>query len=53
MSEYVAEILELANAKNPGETEFLQTVQEIVESLAPVLAKTQKERQEKIVERMT
>ena len=52
MSEYVAEILELANAKNPGETEFLQTVQEIVESLAPVLEKEPKYRQAKILERM-
>lgn len=52
MSEYVAEILELAKAKNPGETEFLQTVQEIVESLAPVLEKEPKYRQAKILERM-
>ena len=52
MSEYVAEILELAKAKNPGETEFLQTVQEIVESLAPVLEKEPKYRKAKILERM-
>ncbi|MEE8148913.1 MAG: glutamate dehydrogenase, partial [candidate division Zixibacteria bacterium] len=52
MSEYVAEILELARTKNPGETEFLQTVQEIVESLSPVLEKEPKYRQAKILERM-
>ena len=52
MSDYVAEILELAKTKNPGETEFLQTVQEIVESLAPVLESEPKYRKAKILERM-
>ncbi|MGH8015496.1 MAG: Glu/Leu/Phe/Val dehydrogenase dimerization domain-containing protein, partial [Candidatus Zixiibacteriota bacterium] len=52
MSSYVSEILESVKKKSPGESEFHQTVQEIVESLAPVLDKHAEYRKAKILERM-
>lgn len=52
MSSYVSEILDSVKKKNPGEAEFHQTVQEIVESLEPVIEKHPEYRKAKILERM-
>lgn len=52
ISNYIAEILDNVKRKNPGETEFHQTVQEITESLAPVVEKHSEYRTAKILERM-
>ena len=37
MANYSERIIELAKAKNPGEPEFIQTVEEVLTSIAPVL----------------
>jgi len=52
MSSYVSELLESVKKKSPGESEFHQTVEEIVESLSPVLDKHPEYRKGKILERM-
>jgi len=52
MSSYVSELLDSVKEKNPGESEFHQTVQEIVESLEPVIDKHPEYRKAKILERM-
>jgi glutamate dehydrogenase (NADP+) len=52
MTSYVTELLDSVKIKNPGETEFHQTVQEIAESLVPVLNKHPEYRKSKILERM-
>lgn len=52
MPRYVSELIESVKEKNPGETEFHQTVEEIVESLAPVINKHPEYRKAKILERM-
>jgi glutamate dehydrogenase (NADP+) len=53
MSAYLDEIMGLVKAKNPAEPEFHQAVQEVVESLIPVLDKHPEYRKAKIVERIT
>jgi glutamate dehydrogenase (NADP+) len=52
MSQYVAELLENVKAKNPAEPEFHQAVEEVAESVAPVLDKSPEYRQAKILERI-
>ncbi len=52
MSSYVAELIEQVKIKNPGESEFHQTVVEIFESLGPVVEKHPEYRKAKILERM-
>lgn len=52
MSKYTAEILDSVKAKNPAEPEFHQAVEEVVDSIAPVLDMHPEYRQAKIVERM-
>src|SRR5574341_446793 len=52
MSGYVLELLDSVKKKTPGESEFHQTVQEIVESLEPVIEKHPEYRNTKILERM-
>lgn len=52
MSEAVAQFMANVTAKNPGETEFHQAVQEVVESLQPVLDGHPEYRSAKILERM-
>jgi len=52
MSSYVDEIMALVKAKSPGEPEFHQAVQEVVESLELVLERHPEYRAARIVERM-
>ncbi len=52
MSDFVKQIMEHVKAKNPAEPEFHQAVEEVVESLVPVLDKHPEYRKAKIVERM-
>jgi glutamate dehydrogenase (NADP+) len=49
---YVEEFMAELKAKNPGEPEFHQAAQEVVESLAPVIEKNPQYRQMKILERI-
>jgi glutamate dehydrogenase/leucine dehydrogenase len=49
----VEEFMLALKAKNPGETEFHQAVQEVVESLIPFVESQPKYRDAKILERMT
>ena len=48
VSDFMAKVI----AKNPGESEFHQAVQEVVESLMPFIEENPKYRQAKILERM-
>jgi len=51
---YVDEILERVKAQNPGEPEFHQTVEEVLESLRPVIERNEEVyRKNAILERMT
>src|SRR5881296_4469153 len=50
--DYVAAVLDLVRAKNPAEPEFHQAVQEVFESLIPVLERHPEYRANKILERM-
>lgn len=52
MSEYVSSFMAHVKAKNQGEPEFHQAVQEVVESLAGVLDRYPEYRSAKILERM-
>src|SRR3954454_8407308 len=52
MTEYVASLLAEVKAKNPGEPEFHQAVQEVAESLAVVLDRHPEYRHAKILERI-
>ncbi|MBD3236854.1 MAG: NADP-specific glutamate dehydrogenase [Candidatus Eisenbacteria bacterium] len=52
MSEGVAAFMEQIKAKNPAEPEFHQAVEEVVESLWPVLEKRPEYRKAKILERI-
>jgi glutamate dehydrogenase (NADP+) len=52
MSDSVAAFMEYIVAKNPAEPEFHQAVQEVVESLWPVLEKRPEYRKAKILERI-
>jgi glutamate dehydrogenase (NADP+) len=52
MSEYAASLLADVKAKNPAEPEFHQAVQEVVESLTPVLDRHAEYRHAKILERI-
>lgn len=49
---YIQEILELVKKKNPGEIEFHQAVEEVLESLEPVIEKNPKYKEAKILERL-
>ncbi len=50
--DYVAAVLDVVRAKNPAEPEFHQAVQEVFESLIPVLERHPEYRANKILERM-
>ncbi|MBR4889571.1 MAG: NADP-specific glutamate dehydrogenase, partial [Clostridia bacterium] len=51
---YVDEVLEKVIAQNPGQPEFHQTVQEVLESLRPVIERDEEEyRRNAILERLT
>ena len=52
MDEYIASVVAGVKAKDPGEVEFHQAVQEVAESLAPVLAQHPEYREARILERM-
>ena len=52
MSQLVEDIMGLANAKNPAEPEFLQAVEEVVSSLAPVMDRHPEFRKGRILERI-
>ncbi len=52
MREDVSELMAAVKAKNPAEPEFHQAVQEVAESLAPVLDRHPEFREAKILERM-
>ncbi len=52
MSDYGADLMAEVKAKNPGEPEFHQAVQEVVDSLAVVLEKKPVYRKFKVLERM-
>jgi len=52
MSSKVAAFMEHVIAKNPGEKEFHQAVQEVVESLMPFLDKNPHYREHKVLDRM-
>ena len=50
---YISEVIESAERKNPNEPEFMQTVREVLESLAPAVAQNEKVLRENcILERM-
>ena len=51
---YVDEVLELVKKKNASEPEFLQAVEEVLNSLRPVIEKNEeKYRKEALLERLT
>jgi glutamate dehydrogenase (NADP+) len=52
VSEYVRRLMAEVTAKNPNEPEFLQAVQEVTDSLAPVLERHPKYREGAILERL-
>src|SRR2546421_9972900 len=52
MRDYVAELMAEVKAKNPGETEFHQAVQEVLDSLAIILEQHPEYRHEKILQRI-
>jgi len=52
MSEYVRTLITQVKSKNPAEPEFHQAVQEVLESLEPVLQRHPEYRSAKILERM-
>ncbi len=52
MSQYVEDLIAEVKAKNPGETEFHQAVEEVVESLSLVLDRHPEYRAAKILERL-
>jgi glutamate dehydrogenase (NADP+) len=52
MSGFVSEIMGIVKAKDPGQPEFHQAVQEVVESLALVIERHPEFRKAKIVERL-
>src|SRR5437588_11364834 len=52
MENYISNLLAEVKAKNPGEPEFHQAVEEVVESLSLVLDRHQEYRAAKILERI-
>ena len=52
MSNSVPEFLQQVSARNPGEKEFLQAVEEVVESIWPVIERDPRYRSGKILERI-
>jgi glutamate dehydrogenase (NADP+) len=52
MSNSVNEFMQQVSARNPGEKEFLQAVQEVVESIWPVIERDPRYRSGKILERI-
>ncbi|HOK66471.1 MAG TPA: NADP-specific glutamate dehydrogenase [Anaerohalosphaeraceae bacterium] len=50
---YIQSVLDIVKSRNPGEKEFFQAVQEVLESLEPVLERHPKYQDQKILERIT
>ena len=50
--DYIEEVLNIVRAKNPAEPEFHQTVQEVLESLQPMLSKHPEYQSARILERI-
>ncbi|MBQ9060294.1 MAG: NADP-specific glutamate dehydrogenase [Firmicutes bacterium] len=53
MSNYVERVIELCKAKNPGEVEFHQTVEEVLTSLKPVIEQHPEYEEAALLERLT
>jgi glutamate dehydrogenase (NADP+) len=53
VSSYIQSVLDLVKSRNPGEPEFFQAVQEVLESLEPALERNPKYQEHKILERIT
>ncbi len=53
MTEYTQSVLNLVRAKNPGEAEFMQAVEEVLETIDPVIERHPEYRSAKILERIT
>ena len=53
MSDYIERVIEQVKAKNPGEPEFHQTVEEVLTSLEPVVAKHPEYEEMGLLERLT
>ena len=51
-SEYLNQLMETVKKRNPGETEFHQTVEEVLSSLEPVVEKSPKYIESGVLERM-
>ncbi len=52
MADYLADFLDQVKGKNPAQPKFIQAVEEVVQSLAPVLDKHPEYRKAKIIERI-
>jgi len=52
MSEFVSNFMEMVRAKNPAQPEFIQAVQEVVESLEPVMERHPEFLEAKLLERI-
>ncbi len=52
MNKYVSEVLEITKKKNPGQPEFLQAVEEVFETLSPVIEANKKYQENAILERI-
>ena len=50
-ADYVSEVLNLVRTKNPEELEFHQAVQEVLDTLSPVLAKHPEYQKARLLER--
>src|ERR1700757_308884 len=50
--EYIKDVLNIARSKNSAEPEFLQAVQEVLESLSPAITKHREYQKARILERM-
>ncbi len=53
MNEYIQRIIKLTEQKNPGETEFLQSVKEVLGSIEEVVAAHKEYEELSVLERMT
>ena len=53
MSNYIQKCIDECKAKNPGEVEFHQTVEEVLTSLAPVIEQHPEYEEAALLERLT
>ncbi|NQT88709.1 NADP-specific glutamate dehydrogenase [bacterium] len=52
MVSYIQEVLETVERRNPGESEFLQAVKEVLDTLEPVIERTPAYKDAKVLERL-